>query len=787
MIKNYFKTAIRNLLRYKWNSLFNILGLSIGIACFIYILFLLRFELKYDSFHKDIERIYRIPMTLKVKGRTTNYAGMPSKYGRYIKNNFSEVEKFARIRPSTTTIFSYQDKKFIEENFKYVEQDIFDIFTFEFINGNQKTALVNPFTAVITEEISAKYFGAENPVGKLIKIDTAFYEVTGVIKKLPRNSRLKLDVFLSFVTGNPDQHDDWRAGGFLHTFIKLKEGINPDEFNKKLLQVPEIVSGETLKEQGEVNIPYLQALKDIHTDNSIDYTWDTEPITNPTYIYILFVTGIFILIIASLNFINLSTAKYISRSKEVGLRKVSGASRWQLIIQFFGESVLLVFIAHIIGMFLVELSIDKFNEITQINLDVDYSSLFIWIIIIGLILFIGIIAGSYPAFLLSSFNPVNIYNNKAGRKRGSSLRKILVIIQYTVTIILIIGTTFIIKQVNFMVNAPLGFNKEQKLIVEFPRELLNINSYKAVKNEFNEIPGVYSTCFSSSVPGRWRYKWRIWATGEEEMSKHIYCTQVDNDYFDVYDIKLLKGEKYFIENTRDTDWILNESAMKIYGWNIDSVLYQSLQGRHNIKAVVKDYHFEGLQKKIEPLAFFHISDDIRYLTIQLEKGNTGQQLARVKEKYLALYPDLVFNYFFLDQDFERQYQAEKRIVKLFSIFTTIGLIIAIIGIFGLAVFMCQQKEKEIGIRKVNGASSWDIFKLLSFDFSKWIFISFVISIPIVYWGVSIWIKNFAYQVNVSWFVILLSGILAWLIAILTISYQALRSARKNPIESLRYE
>jgi putative ABC transport system permease protein len=723
-------------------------------------------------------------MTLKVEGRTTHYAGMPSIYGRYIKNNFDEVEKFARIRPSSTSTFSYGDKKFIEENFKYVEQDIFDIFSFDFIHGESNNALTRPFTAVINEVIAFKYFGDENPLGKMLQIDTAYYEITGVIKKLPLNSRLKLDVFLSFVTGNPDQYDDWRAGGFLQTFIKLKEGISPDQFEKKLLTVPEIVNGEVLKEGGEQNIPYLQALNKIHTDTTYDYTWDTEPITNPIYIIILFITGAFILIIASLNFINLSTAKHIARAKEVIIRKIVGASRKQLIFQFLGESLLIVFIAHIIGMFLMEFSIGYFNQTTQLGLIIDYSDKNLWFLIVSLILFIGLLAGSYPAFMLSSFKPDKTYSNASF---NIGLRKVLVVIQYTVTIVLLIGTVFIFKQVNFMVNAPLGFSKSNKIIIEFPRDLLNTESYKTVKNEFNKIPGIAKTCFSSSVPGRWRYKWRIWATGKEEQSKHIYCTQIDTDYLDVYEINIVKGEKYFSESGRDSDWILNEAGIDIYGWSIDSALYQSLQERHNIQAVVKNYHFEGLQKVIEPLAFFNIVEDFRYLTIKLENSNLKQNLTNIEFKFHNLYPDLVFNYFFLDEDFERQYQTEKRIVKVFSIFTIIGLIIAIIGIFGLSVFICQQKEKEIGIRKVNGATNWEIFSLLSYSFSSWILISFIIAVPIAYWGINSWIKEFANRIEISWTLIMLSGFIAWFVAMLTISYQTFKSARKNPVESLRYE
>ena len=263
--------------------------------------------------------------------------------------------------------------------------------------------------------------------------------------------------------------------------------------------------------------------------------------------------------------------------------------------------------------------------------------------------------------------------------------------------------------------------------------------------------------------------------------------QIDNDFFDVYNIQVLKGGKYFNENSRDNDWILNEAGIEIYDWSLDSALNQSLMGRHNIKAVVSNYHFEGLQKKIEPLAFFKIQEDFRYMTLQLETDNTALCLSKIEQKFKELYPELVYNYFFLDQDFERQYEAEKRIVNVFTIFTIIGLLIATIGIFGLAVFMCQQKEKEIGIRKVSGAGVWNIFILLSVDFTKWILISFILAIPIVYWGINGWIKNFAYRIEISWTVILACGILTWFFAMLTVSYQTIKSARKNPVDSLRFE
>jgi len=791
MLKNYFKIAIRNLIRHKWNSIFNILGLSIAVACCVYIFYLLYFETTYDGYHKDIDRIFRLVQFEKSATRETNFACVPINNGFYIKKNFDEVENIARIRPSRPTIVKYKDVQNIERYY-YVENDIFKIFTIPFIHGQSENALERPYTAVITQTIAAKYFGLENPIGQLIKIDTAQYEVTGVMIDYPWNTRVKIDMMLSWVTDNPDGATDYRGGGYVQTFIKLKKGIDPKQFEKRIGNVPHIVSPEELARQGETNRIWMQLLKKIHFDNSVEFTWDTEKPANMTFIYILFATAIFILVIASLNFINLSTAKYTTRMKEVAIRKTVGSSRKQLICQFLGESVLIVFISHIIGMFLLEYFLPTLNQITQVNFSIDYSFWLLWVLLLGIIVIVGFLAGSYPAFVLSSFKPTHLYAHASFTSKGTALRKTLVVVQFTLTIALLLGTVFIYKQVVFMKNAPLGFSKENKLVIEFPQNKVTLDNFESVKQQFKQHNNIQAATISSSVPGRWCYRWRLWPAGEEkENAQSINCFEADEDFLTVYDLKLIAGNPLKVINSELGRSILtNEETIKAFKWNSTDVALTKSIIRPTLKVggIIKNYHFQGLQNKIEPMIIFSTWEDCRYITLQLfSMDNSSDIITFCRNKYSELFPGAVFNYFFLDEDFAKQYQSEDRIAKLFIIFTFIGLLIACIGLFGLSTFICQKKEKEIGIRKVNGARLVDIFIMLTKDFTIWIAISFVIAVPVAYYAITSWLQHFAFRVDISWWIFALTGIGTWLIAILTISYQTYFTSIKNPIESLKFE
>jgi len=793
MIKNYFKIAFRILLRYRWHSLFNILGLSIGIACFVYIYLLLRHEFEYDRFHKDISQIYRVCQ----KGYSTEseniFAGTQQIFSDYLLENNEYVKYLARFAPNRETQISYNDNVFIDGPTQYVENDFFKIINFHFLFGNRNDCLTKPFTVVLTKKAADKYFGNENPLGKMLKIDTSYYEVTGVLAKIPENTRFKLDFYLSWPTYYANLPPNFpREGRFLHTYVKLKPGISKDLFNSTIKNIPDNIDWERKREGVTVTL-FAQALKDIHLDNTYDFTWDWENSTSKSYIYILLTTGIFILLVSALNYVNLSTTKYTTRYKEVAMKKTIGASKTNLILQFLGESLILVFIAHILGMFILELGIKYLNEITQYNFNIIYTSSQLWLIIAAIIILIGVGAGSYPAFYMSSFSPTIIRSGKLYNNTKFNFKWILVIIQFTISIVLIIGTLMIQRQVNYMKNKPLGFLKEHKLIIELPGNNVNANNYKFVKNELKNNTNIEAATISSSVPGRWRYNWRLFPTGEEQSnSQMINCMQVDYDYFSIYGLEMIKGEAFDINQSDESNsgMIFNEQAIKKFGWADaeDAMTKRILSRGETVRGVMRNFHSQGLQNTINPLGIFLIGEDYRYITLQLkENADIENTISFLKSKYDELFPGKVFNYFFLDEDFDKQYKSEEKIIKLFKIFSFIGILIACIGLFGMSAFICHKREKEIGIRKVNGANILQIFILLTKDFTFIVIIAFLFALPIAYYGTTSWLSNFAYRVNFSWVLILLSGLCAWLIAMLTISFQTWRSAKKNPVESLRFE
>ncbi|PLX20075.1 MAG: hypothetical protein C0597_04695 [Marinilabiliales bacterium] len=614
-----------------------------------------------------------------------------------------------------------------------------------------------------------------------------------MLETLPENTRFKLDFYLSWPTYALDHSlDEHRYGRFLHTYIKLKPEEKPELFENSIKNLPELLMAEEEKRNEEINL-FIQGLRDLHITDTSNYLWDWEVPTNTTYIYILAFTGLFILILSSLNYINLSTTRYTARQREIALRKTVGASKINLIIQFIGESILLVFIAHILGMFLLELSLPSLNNITQYSLKVVYSSAQLWFYLILIILFIGVGAGSYPAFYMSSFSPILIQRGGKHSKYRTNLRTILSTIQFTISIILIIGTAMISKQVNYMKNENLGFLKERKIIIELPSGHVNDENYLQIKNEFKKFTGIEGAAISSSVPGKWRYRWRLYPSGEEEInSQMINCMQADFDYFKIYGLKIEAGKAFDEDLSREANYgyVFNEAAIKKFGWetNEDALSNTLFERREPVLGVMKDFHSKGLQIDIEPLGIFLISEDYRYITLQMnELANYEKTVMFLQSKFGELFPDYVFNYFFLDEEFDRQYKSEEKIAKLFKLFAFIGIFIASIGLFGMSTFICQKREKEMAIRKVNGANTSQLFFELSKDFTWIVLIAFIIAIPIAYYGTNNWLNNFAYKVGISWFLILFSGALTWIVAMLTVSYQTVKTVRKNPVDSLRIE
>ncbi len=791
MLKNYLTIAFRTLIRQKWISFLNVIGLAIGITSITLIFLYVHHELNYDAFHEDADRIFRVAHSSLSEGKETGFAATNVQIGGELQNGYEEVETAGRFGWQREVAVKYQDNLQMTKPL-LAEPEILQIFSIPFVSGDPETALVRPYTAIISEQFAARLFQETNPIGESVKIDTNYYEITGIFHDLPGNTHLEFDMLLSWQTwleGEVNEH--MRTGWFVPTYVKLKPGYDPEVFEKRLNEVTDRVleKEDDLTRQGEIH--FLQPIKSIHLHS--DYIWEFSPPGNPLYPHVFIAIGFLILLIACMNFMNLSTARFVNRSVEVGIRKTLGASRKDLIIQFLGESVLIAFIAHIIGMFLLEFTLPLFSRITEIRFSIHYLNLTYIIYLISLITIIGILAGIYPALFLSSFKPVHVLKGwVVERVTSLNIRKILVIGQFVISITLIIGSLMVYRQLIYMKNQPLGFSIQKKFVIQFPREGVTRANCDRIKSEYLDIPNVEEAAFSSSVPGRWKYLWRQWPTGEEETNtKLLNCMGVDHDYLGLYDIEIIAGRGFdkSLSDSSNDGWILNRAAIRAFGWeSAEEALTKTLNDRDEpILGIVEDYHYLGLQSQIEPLGIYLFQDDYRYITLSLDPRDLSRTLDQVEESFRKQFPNELYDHFFLDADFDIQYQREEKLTRLVFLFTLLGIAIASIGLFGMASFMAEKRRKEIGIRKVNGALIPHIVFLLSYDLAKWIIVALIIACPIAWYGTTKWLETFAYRVDKSLWVFLVAGALAFLIALLTISYQSLKVARENPVDSLRYE
>ncbi len=791
MLNNYIKTAFRNLIHQKWISLLNIIGLSIGITSVTLIFLYVHHELTYDAFYDDADRIFRIAHSSLSQGAETGFAATNVQIGEELQQGYEEVEVAGRFGWQREVAIKYKDNILMTKPF-LAEPEILQIFSIPFVSGDPETVLVRPYTAIISEKFAASLFRETNPIGESVKIDTNYYEITGVFTDLPGNTHLQFDMLLSWQTWQERELDEhMRTGWYVPTYIKLKPGYDVETFETRLNEVTDrlLKKEDDLTRQGEIH--FLQPLKRIHFHSN--YIWEFSPPGNPLYPHIFIAIGLLILLIACMNFMNLSTARFVNRSVEVGIRKTLGASRKNLIKQFLGESILIAFIAHIIGMFLLEFTLPLFNRITEIQFSIHYMNLTFIIYLISLIAIIGILAGIYPALFLSSFKPVHVLKGWIGERVASlNIRKILVIGQFVISITLIIGSLMVYRQLLYMKNQPLGFSVREKFVIQFPREGVTRANCARIKSDYLEIPNVSDAAFSSSIPGRWKYLWQQWPTGErEENTKLLNCMGVDHDYLGLYDIEIIAGRGFdkSLSDSSNDGWILNRAAIRAFGWETpEEAMTHTMNDRNEpILGIVKDYHYLGLQSSIEPLGIFLFQDDYRYITLSLNTAGLSQTLARIEDTFRKQFPSELYDHFFLDMDFDTQYHREDKLTRLIFLFTLLGIAIASIGLFGMASFIAEKRRKEIGVRKVNGALVSNIVILLSYDLAKWVLIALIIACPVAWYGTTKWLETFAYQVNKSPWVFLTSGILALFIALLTISYQSFKVARENPVDSLRYE
>ncbi len=803
MLKNYFKITLRNISRNKMYSALNIVGLAIGLACCILILLYVHDELSYDRFHDNADSIYRVVPTITTSERTMYLAINAHVQGPMLKNEFPEVLEYVRFSGYGQRVMEYENISFSEERFLYADESVFTVFSFDMILGNPEEALVNPNTIVLTKDMAEKYFGSDDPMGKSLKVNhNALFTVTGVIKNIPSASHIKPDFLASFSTlglePSTNIAEDLLSSMNYYTYILLQEGADYLEMEKKFTEGINRYIGTMIETLGGSIELGLQPLTKIylHSDRELE----SEQMGDITYVWLFSGIGLFILLLACLNFMNLSTARSANRAKEVGLRKVVGANKSQLVRQFLGESMILTFISFILAIALVLILMSFFRNIS--GKDILINSLLNPIILVGfvgLFLIIGLIGGSYPAFFLSAFRPVEVIQGKLKKGAKSSvLRIVLVSFQFVVSIILIIGTFTVNTQLKFVRSKNLGYDKDHVIVMQM-RNTETRQKYEAIKESIQRNPNVINVSASTTSPLGTSDFSAHHAVGKPEDEISMFWAQmVDDNYIDTYKMEIVQGRNFSKDFTSDKEEaiIINEAAVKKLGWQDDPINQQierftsvTTRQPYTVVGVVKDYHFQSLHQQIEPMMLYYTSPygSLSMLSIRVRPENIQETITFLEstwEQFDSQYP---FEFSFVDDQYDALYRTEVRLGKLFSYFTTLAILIGCLGLFGLTSFTTEQRTKEIGIRKVLGASINGIIYMLVRDFTKWVFLAVIVAWPVGYLVMNKWLNNFAYRANLGIWIFLSSAFLAFAISIVTVSFQSIKAALTNPANSIRTE
>lgn len=781
MLKNYLKVALRNIRKNKVYSFINIFGLAIGLACCFMILLWVQDELGYDAFHENSENLYRIVTEGHYSGSVRHFSATPAPLGPALEDEIPEIVNMARSTYPVKILIKKGDAKFYESGIRFVDPAFVDMFSFPLLKGDPKTALNDPYSIVLTEEMAHKYFGSENPVGKTLNLGDDQVKVTGVLKNIPTDTHLQFDFILPFelvvIRGN---RVHW-GGHFYQTYIQLQQN---DSFEKLSNMLPEWTKNHTR----EPVVYYLQPITAIHLHD----LGGGGPII---YVYIFSAIAFFVLFVACINFMNLSTAKSMGRSKEIGLRKVVGANRNNIVRQFFGESVLITFVSFILALFIVLLLLPEFNNLADKELSiadiVNFKTIFLILVIVVLT---GIISGSYPALFLSAFRPVAVLSEKASQGKGGALfRKVLVVVQFSLSIMLIIGTTIIYSQMQFIRNKNLGFDKE--LLVCLPIRGNMGTSFESMKAQLLQNANIKSVTAGSAMPaGPINSEWGQinWEGKDPDTVIPMNHIAVDENYLKTFGMNLVRGRDFSREFSTDTlNFILNEAAVKATGLQEPlGKKFTLLFRTGTIVGVVKNFHHYSLRRDITPLIIRNTPDrfwNFIFVRLAPNQQNMVATMNFLKSAWNDYAPQYPFEYEFLDQRINELYRTEERTGTIFRYFTILIVFIACLGLFGLASFTAERKTKEIGIRKVLGARASGIVFLLSREFTKLILFANVIAWPIAFLAMNKWLRAFSYRTEISILAFILPGILAVIIAILTVSLQAYKAAVTNPVQSLRNE
>jgi len=790
MLKNYLKIALRNLLRHKGYSFINVVGLAIGMACCILILLWVRDELSYDTFHPEGDRIYRVVQEQRFSGSVQQVAVVAAPVAPALANDFPEVEIAVRIRPRPHLV-SFGEKKFFGERIAYADSNVFKLFAFPLLRGNPETALATPRSVVITESMAKKYFGDEDPVGKVVKFDNRHdYAVTGVMKDVPFNSHIRADAIATFSAFYDESWINNWGVNLLWTYIRLKSGVSPQALNQKL-------PGFTKKYRGEETLAnisyYLQPLRDIHLRSHLVAEMSANG--DVAYIYIFSAVGVFILLIAAINYMNLATARAAQRVKEVGLRKVLGAYRLQLIKQFLGESLLWSFFALLCAIVVVELALPAFNEFAGKSLVLSYrADALVLAALLGVCVLVGMMAGSYPAFFLSAFQPATVLKGilRSGH-RAALFRRVLVVSQFSIAIILLVGTIVVFQQLSFVKSQHLGFTKEHVVGINVRDRALS-GKTEMVKAEFLKTPQVVSATATSNFIGQFLGQTTFQPEGDDQSKWLMSELYVDADFIETMEMQIVAGRDFSraIAGDSTTGFIVNEAAVKTMGLQTPEAalgvrLRRGDSRNGPILGVVKDFNFNSLHREIEPLVMIYDPKDILPITVRIRPEEVAGTLAALEQTWNRLSPAWPFEYSFMDESLDALYRADEKVGQIFGSFAAIAVAIASLGLLGLAAFTAERRTKEIGIRKVLGASVSGVVALLSKEFLQLVVLANLIAWPVAYFAAKKWLEEFAYRIDLGLTAFLLAAATALVIAFVTVSLQALKAALTNPVESLRYE
>jgi putative ABC transport system permease protein len=811
MLKNFLKIAVRNLLRQKAYAFINISGLAIGIACCMFILLYVSDELSYDRHHRNTERIYRIGLDAVVSGTEIHAALTSAPLVPTLLAEYPEIEAAARLYKSSRALISYEQQKFYEEGFLWADSTIFQVLSFPLLRGDDATALNQPHKIVITAAAAQKYFGDDDAIGKVLRVDNRQdYFVSGVLRDLPANSQFRFD-FLASISSLPwVQQSHWGNNSF-YSYVKLRQDAKPENLAANF---PALVRRDVapLLEKG-LGFSYdeavargfkwgyfIEPLTEIYLHSTAQQ--DISPHGDMRYIYILSAIALFILLIACINFMNLATARSVKRAKEVGVRKALGSERMQLARQFLSESTLLALLAMIFALALVQLLLPWFNQLSGKAIPAaTVTSAPVLAMLLAIALLAGLLAGSYPAFLLSAFQPVKVLKGQiAGNAGGAQLRSVLVVAQFCISLILLVGTAVVFKQLRFMQNHKLGFAQEQVVILPAETEAM-ARTFEALRNEWLKNHNVGGVATGSVIPGRFLDNlsgYRPEGAAQDAVIL-LWTARVSHDYLRTLQVELVAGRDFSREMTTDTlqACVINETAAHLLGWTPATAVGKQLaeigSGNNDtdlvrtVVGVVKDFHVESLQEAIKPAIFTIGKSTLAFAMARVRPENLAETLASLQAQWQALLPNHPDQYFFLDADFGRLYEKERRLGQIVGSFAFLAIFIAALGLFGMASFVAQQRTKEIAVRKVLGASAPGVMILLTKDFLKLITVAFLLAAPVGYLVMQRWQQDFAYRIDLSAGEFVLAGGLLLLITLLTVSTQAIKAALANPVVSLRYE